>query len=387
LPASVQVALSADGQHFELTSTNPGETLRVLETGQGTTAHDLGLYSPVAQMGSITSQNINPKLTLQSDVNALKAGAGIDLASGIVITNGQNSITLNFANAATVQDVLNAINTAGVGVRARLNKDQTGIDIINELAGTNLTIGENGGTTAEDLGIRTFRNETLLADLNNGLGINPVAGADFQVTASNGATFSVDASGAKTVADMIKKINDAATLAGVNVTASIATVGNGITLTDATGGAGVMKVERANLSNVAEDLGILKQAAAGSNVIAGDDVKYNEEPSIFTYLLDLRDALTQNNARGIEAAGQNIEKYMNQLNQYQGKLGYMSRGLETRKTRTEDAVLSTKTLVSTIKDLDYTEAITKFQNLQTTLQANLQAGGQILNTSLLDFLG
>jgi len=148
-----------------------------------------------------------------------------------------------------------------------------------------------------------------------------------------------------------------------------------------------MKVERANLSNVAEELGILKQADTGSNVIAGDDMKYNKEQSNFTYLLELRDALTQNDSQGIESAGQNIEKYMNQLNQYQGKLGYMAKGLETRKTRTEDAVLSTKTLVSTIKDLDYTEAITKFQNLQTTLQANLQAGGQILNTSLLDFLG
>jgi len=127
-------------------------------------------------------------------------------------------------------------------------------------------------------------------------------------------------------------------------------------------------------------------ADTGANVIAGDDMKYNKEQSIFTYLLELRDALTQNDSQGIESAGQNIEKYMNQLNQYQGKLGYMAKGLETRKTRTEDAVLSTKTLVSTIKDLDYTEAITKFQNLQTTLQANLQAGGQILNTSLLDFL-
>ena len=64
----------------------------------------------------------------------------------------------------------------------------------------------------------------------------------------------------------------------------------------------------------------------------------------------------------------------------------MTRGLEMRQSRTEDAVLSTKTLLSSIKDLDYTEAILKFQNLQMSLQANMQLSGQIMKTSLLDYI-
>jgi len=74
------------------------------------------------------------------------------------------------------------------------------------------------------------------------------------------------------------------------------------------------------------------------------------------------------------------------LNRYRGRLGYMARAIETRRERTEDATLSTKALLSEIKDLDYTEAITRFQQYQTALQANLTTGGQIMNTSLLDFL-
>jgi flagellar hook-associated protein 3 FlgL len=387
LPATAQAALSPDGRHLVLTSTNAGETLTVLESGQGTTAHDLGLYTPVAQASPVTSSDIAPRLQLQSSVAALNGGAGIDLNSGIVITNGQNSIAVNFATAGTMQDIINAINTSGVGVRAQLNETGNGIDIISELAGARLSIGENGGTTAEDLGIRTLRGATPLSDLNEGLGVHPVAGDDFQITASNGATILVDADGAVTFQDIIGKINAAATAAGVPVVAGLATTGNGIVLTDNTGGAGGFKVERANLSNVADELGILKTAATGSNQIAGDDVNPTKEESVFTYLIDLRDGLRNNDPEKIQVAGQQLETYMTRLNQFQGKLGYMAKGMDSRKTRTEDAVTSTKALVSSIKDLDFTEAITRFQNLQTTLQANLQSGGQILKTTLLNYLG
>ncbi len=386
LPSTVNVSLSADGRSLTLTSANAGETLTVTESGQGTVAHDLGLYTSTATASPIVGQDFSPEVTLQSSVSSLYNGTGIDLASGIIITNGDNSITVDFSSAKTVQDILNTINTSGIGVKAQLNEDKTGIEIINQLAGARLSIAENGGTTADDLGIRTYRSETLLSDLNEGLGINPVSGADFKIIASDGSEVEVDVSGAETVQDVIDKINSSALALGVNITASFSTSGNGIIITDNSGGAGTFEVVRSNLSNVAEELGILKQASGGSNVIVGDDVNPIKEDSIFTYLLDLRDALERDDTRGIQLASQGIEEYMNRMNKAHGKLGFMARGLETRKTKMEDAVLSTKSLLSQVKDLDYTEAITKFQNLQTALQANLMTGGQILNTSLLDFL-
>ena len=58
----------------------------------------------------------------------------------------------------------------------------------------------------------------------------------------------------------------------------------------------------------------------------------------------------------------------------------------TRLHRTEDAVLATKTLLSDLTDLDYTEAVTRFQQAQTALQANLLTGSRMLQISLMDFL-
>ncbi|MFA5864402.1 MAG: hypothetical protein WC975_06915 [Phycisphaerae bacterium] len=391
LPASVQAALTADGRHIQISSTNAGETAQVLETGQGTTAHDLGLYTPVAQGSPVTSSDIGPKLLLQTDINALNGGAGIDLAHGIIITNGQNTINLTFDTATTVQDILNAINTSGVGVKAQLNADQTGIEIVNQIAGSRLTIGENGGSTADDLGIRTLRGETLLSGLNEGLGVHS-AGAgenDFQINTADGSTISVNISGAKTFQDVIDKINTAANANGTALTASLATTGNGLVLTDNTVGANQLTVVRdpSSNSNAAQELGILKSASSGSNQIVGTDVNPTKEESIFTYLLDLRDSLASNDQIGIQTAGENIQKFMDgPFSKALGKISYMSKGLQTRQTQTENAVVSTTALVSGIKDLDYTEAITKFQNLQTALQANLQAGSQILQTSLLDYL-
>jgi len=386
LPSSVHLSLDADGRRLWLESSNGGETLQVLEAGQGTIAHDLGLYTATAQVGPVIGSDFAPKLTGQTDVSALAGNSGIDLTSGIVITNGANSITVDFTTAQTVQDILAAINAAEAGVRARINDEGTGIEIISTLAGAELRITENGGTTAADLGIRTFKENTALADLNGGLGVNTVAGNDFRIIASDGSTVDVDVSDAVTVGDVIDRINSAAAAASVAVVAGTGTTGGGIVLTDNTGGTGVLAVERLNLSNAAKELGIFKAAETGSSQIIGDDVNPIREHSIFTYLIDLRDGLAGNDTRRIEQAGSNLEAAMDQLDRHQGKLGFMARGLQTRHDRIEDAILSTRALLSQIKDLDYTEAITEFQNLQNALQANLQTGGRILHTSLLDFL-
>src|SRR5206468_7588634 len=101
----------------------------------------------------------------------------------------------------------------------------TGIDLLNEEQGTDLTIGENGGTTAADLGVRSFSAGTPLGDLNFGKGIRTGAGADIQITRRDGTTFQVDLDPSTTVQDVIDKINTAASAAGGGITASFASTG------------------------------------------------------------------------------------------------------------------------------------------------------------------
>ncbi len=383
LPPSVRAILGPDGKRIFIKSSNPSELLQVLETGSGTAAHDLGIYTPVSVPGEIKGDNIKPKLTPYTKISNLCSGRGIDKNRGIIIRNGDQEARIDFVSCQTLQDILNTINTAGVGVTARISEDEERIEIVSQIAGADLYIGENGGTTARDLGIRTFNLDTQISDLNDGLGINTVDGADFKITTADGSEIEVDVSDVETIRDVIDRINSSS---GGKVTASLATFGNGIVLTDNTTGSEIFRVERANLSNAAEDLGILKEAPPLGSTIVGDDVNPIREDSIFTYLIDLRDGLSENDTKKIEISAQRIEEYMDRLNQAHGKLGFMARGLETRKTRMEDAVLATKSLLSNLQDLDYTSAITKLQNYQTALQAALMAGARTIRTTLLDYL-
>jgi flagellar hook-associated protein 3 FlgL len=54
--------------------------------------------------------------------------------------------------------------------------------------------------------------------------------------------------------------------------------------------------------------------------------------------------------------------------------------------QTEDAVAATTVLLSGLRDVDFAEAVTKFQQAQTALQASLLTISQTLNLSLMDFL-
>jgi flagellin-like hook-associated protein FlgL len=388
LPDTVNLSLDPSGTKFVLNSTTAGELLTVTETGTGMVAHDLGLYTATPTADTITGSDLGTQITLSTPIGQLYNGTGIDLTSGIVLTNGQSSKTLDFSSAKTVEDILTIINSSDMNVTAEINEDGTGINIINQLAGSDLTIGENGGTTAENLGIRTMRGETSLSELNGGAGVTDADGADFIITASDGSSVEVDIAGAKTVNDVINCINTQAAAAGINITAGLATQGNGIVLTDNTGGTNNFKVERAeSLSNTAEELGILNTdgVAAGSQIV-GSDVNPISENSIFSYLADLSTALKANDTQGIQTAAAAIENYMDRLNVCRGQVGYQAKSLELQKTRMTDAITTTKTLISNLKDVDYVDSITQYKTLETTLSASLQTGSKILETSLLDYL-
>jgi len=70
-----------------------------------------------------------------------------------------------------------------------------------------------------------------------------------------------------------------------------------------------------------------------------------------------------------------------------GNTGAKVQEIESRQNRLEDANTATKALLSDLEDTNYTDAIAKFQTLQTQLQAAMQVGATQLNLSLLDFLG
>jgi len=388
---TVAAAVAPDGVSLALEG-GPTENISVNEAGGGTTASDLGIRN-VNGAGpgvALDGADVNPRVTPLTPLADLRGGAGIDLAGGLRITNGQLSETVAFTSPPlrpnpTVEDLLNAINGSGTAVRAEINAAGTGINLLNPTQGSRMTIAENGGTTAADLGIRSFSAASPLGELNDGRGVKTVAGNDIRITNSAGMSFEVDLDGLTTVGDVIAAINTAATTAGAAVTAAFVTSGNGITLTDAAGGAGALSTAAVNFSPAVKDLG-LDEPAAGVT-IAGRDVNAVAPQGIFSHMAALRDALLGNDAAAATTAAEGLKADYDRVVQIRGETGARVQELEARQQRLEDQNLATTALLSSIEDVDFVEAITRFQTLQTALQASLQTSAQVLNTSLLDFLG
>ena len=377
----ITASLTTNG--IELTGA-PTDNITVTDDG-GTTAADLGIATPTGGMGAgnpDVGSSVNPKVTELTPLSALLNGAGLD-PSGMIISTGSTTKTITIPPGGDVQDLLNEINGAGLGVKAQIDSAGTGIQIINVTQGTTLSIGENGGNTATDLGVRTFTPTTQLSALDGGQGLQTAAsGGDFTVTRANGTKFTVSLAGAQTVQDVIDDINTAD--AGGGVTASFATTGNGIVLTDSTGGGGTLSVTPINASPAAGELG-LTNAAVG-NVINGGDVNALPARGIFSDLQALADGLKAGSVDQINAAAQGLQNDYNTVIDVQGQAGAYVQANTAQQTELQNQSLATNTFLSSVQDTNFASAISKFQLLQTSLQAALETTAQSNQYSLLDYL-
>jgi len=385
--AGATVTASVVGGRLVLSS-GGGFDLEVRETDNGTVAADLGILKTAPAGSDILGDNPHARITSTTLIADLAGGAGIALTDPVRITNGELSVELDLSGAVTVQDLINQIDTAGVGVRAVINEAANGLDVINLISGVELRITEvGGGSSADNLGLRTLHADLELAQLNHGRGVETAGGpADFRIVSRDGKTVDVSVAGAVTVQDVLDLINAAAVSAGAAITASLNPDGPGIRIDDASGGGGLLQVQRLNGSYAIDDLGLNKTAPAGQDYLISDDVAGVRAASVFSALLDLEAALRADDTRAINLAGQELEGWAPQMARLRGIVGARSKAMRDRLTFTEDAVEATRVLLSEVKDLDYTEAVTKFQQAQTALQANLLTGSRMLNISLLDFL-
>jgi flagellar hook-associated protein 3 FlgL len=371
----------ADGATLQISS-GLGNGISVAEVNNGTLAADLGIKKTVAAGLSLDGNNINRRVTETTLLSDLKPG-GLALPSGIVVTNGARTKTLTFAGATRVQDVLNTLNASGMGIKASINADGDGIEIANLIAGSSLVIGENGGSDAEGLGIKTVDSSVSLSRLNGGLGIHPVEGDDLRVTNALGVSFDVDLSAAKTIGEVISAINTASTAAGAGVVATTSQGGAGFHLSGPAG-AGALTVAALNVSPVAGELGILKTGTATD--IEGDNVGQFYQSGVLSALYRLRDALASDDSRQITLAGGLINTQQREIAASAGEVGARSKAMRDRLDQTDDAVSATKILLSQVEDVDFTEAVSKFQQAQVALQASLMASSRTQNLSLLDYL-
>ncbi len=383
--AASGLTASVVGTGIEITT---GSVPVVITGSGGGIAADLGINVSEPATGTITGLELVPRVTRLTPITALAGGAGIDIEKGFVVTNGDLKATIDLSGSETVQDVVNAINSAGVFVLARINDAGTGIDVFNQVSGSSLSIGENGGSTAADLGLSTFDTATPLPRLNSGLGVTRRDGVeDLRITASNGDVVDVDLDSAQTVGDVITLINDAAELAGVTVTASFRDVGNGIQITDGSGGTDPLTVTSLNASAAADDLGLTQATLSedGSTLI-GVDVNPTKTRGILSALLDLERALRSDDTRGISIASSQLDELGSEVVRIRGIIGARAQAMSSKRQQIEDASITTEVLLSDVQDIDYASAVTELQSSLSQMQASLQTSSQLLNLSLMDFL-
>lgn len=384
--AAAGSGLTAGVVSGQLTITPGSDAVTITDTSAGATTRSLGITT-VAPTTTAINAGVVARVTRLTPVTELANGAGIDLTGGLVISNGGHTATLDLSLAETVQDVINTINGSGLFVRARINEEGTGIDVFNEVSGTSLSIGENGGTTAADLGIRTMNTATKLSELNFGRGVQILQGqGDFRITARDGSTVDVDLDGALTIGDAIDAINTAVTTAGVSVTASFASVGNGILLDDTTSGTGNLSVGLLNLSTAALDLGLQQTVIGNGSQLIGGDVNPTRTEGIIGALVDLENALRHDDTQMISSVANRLEGLRQDVIRVQGTVGARSQGMKERLAQMEDAASTTQQMLSQVEDLDFASAATELQSAMTQLQANMQVSSAIMNLSLMDFI-
>lgn len=380
--SSITLGINPADQTALQLQAGPLSAIQIQDIGGGSTAADLGIRGTASVGNPLNGSNVNRRITLTTPLSAIEP-SGLSLPNGVTIKNGELNAIVDFAGATTVQDVINRLNGTHVGIHAAINDAGDGIEIENLIAGTALIIGENGGTDAARLGIKTLDGERLLSSLNGGRGVHPGTGDDFQITDSNGVSFGVDISGAATVQDVIDAINAAAGVAGSSLLADVSPSGGGLRLTDL-GGPNPIAVD--NLGGpVAQELGIL--GTGTTTELDGEIVGSFKQSGIFTALYRLRDALIADNSSEITEAGGDIQRIQKDVINVLGQVGARSKDMQDRLLQTEDAVAATQALLSEVRDVDFVEAVTRFQQAQTALQASLQTGATSLNLSLFNFLG
>ncbi len=386
-------ALSIGTTGLSLTA-NPAHTIAIDNLGTGQTASDLGIVIS-ATGGSTAGADIDPRLTELTSVAAL--GVPVDLTSGLKITQGNQTKIADFSAATTIQDLINVVDQLNLGLRMEINDDGTGLNLVTEVSGIELSVGENtGGTTASDLGVRTFDGSTLLSDFRHGIGVTGQTGADdFAFHLHDGTTFNVNIDGVTTVGELITAIQNAAVAGGSTVGApgaggtdfnvGLASDGNGLLFEDGTAGANDFRVTQLGLSLAATDLGIYTNAGSGST-INGQDLATVRVENVFTHMIALRDSLVNNDSSGITFAGGGLESDLEQLTRARADVGVRSQRVEQQKERSSELKISEQVLLSQLRDTDLAEAITTFTQLQQQLQASLLVGSQNLQLSLLNFL-
>ena len=386
-PTTLAVTIGAAG----ITLTPSAGTVQVENIDGSRLASDLGLAGPAA--AAVTSGDLDPTLDPLDPVASLFGGTlPASWTDGLVVTVGQQSATIDLSAATTIEEVINTVKLSGVPVDARISGDGRSLEIVSQTSGAAFSIGENGGTLATDLGLRTLTAATRLDDLNDGLGVPTFPGAvagtierDLNLIRRDGTEVAIDLSAATTIQDVLDAIN--AVDPGV-IVAELVPTGNGIQITDnTTVVAPAVPVPFEIVGDaVAESLGLGGQEATGTAPLVGTDTNPQRSEGLFSLLWQLRDAIGAGDDRQISRVSQRLDTEIANFNATRGEVGNRLKVLAETEDRLAGETLQIQESIGNVLDADLTETITQLYAIQASYEASLQISSTLLRTNLVSLL-
>jgi flagellar hook-associated protein 3 FlgL len=388
-PGDVTVGIPAGPPADSLQITAATGTVAVSDLNGGTTAQSLGIAGAAAP--SITGGDLNPLLTLQTPLSAFNGGSGVDTTHGLIITDGSDQQTVNISGDTTVQDLLNTLQTADPNLSVGINSAGNGLAISTRLSGVNFSIGENGGTTATDLGIRTLTGSTLLSSLNLGQGVpvnatdssgNPIP-ADLEIQRRSGTTVEVNLAGAKTVQDVLNDIN---AVDPGKLVASLNSVGNGISITDNDGVSTGPLTVTSNPISQALGLAGTQSSPDPTQPLVGTDVNPQQANGVFNLLIQLQSALQTNNNTELTRLQPLFQQELQRVSTVQGNVGSQQQLLTQIQTQTSTMQTNLQGSLSNLQNVNTATAITQLTQIQTSLEATLQTAASSMQLSIFSYI-
>ena len=269
-PGKLQAQIAPNGTSLEVTDLTTGSGKFALQSAYNSTAlQQLGLTGQ-ASGGVIQGQRIIGGLNSVL-LSSLNGGQGLGTLGTLSLTDRSGATaSVNLSSSQTLQDVIGAINGAGIGITAAVNAAGNGLQLTDTTgkSTSNLIVASaSGGKTAQELGLATnaavssvnsgdlhlqvMGGDTLLSSLNGGSG---VATGTVSITDSTGkqATLNLTSS-MQTVGDVMQAINRL----DLSVQAKINPTGDGIELVDTGGGSVKLQVAEGGSGTTAADLHLL----------------------------------------------------------------------------------------------------------------------------------
>ncbi|MBI4244078.1 MAG: hypothetical protein HY606_08320 [Planctomycetes bacterium] len=388
---SIGVTASINASKNGLTiSKSGGGALKITDLDDGKTAKSIGIYNATATATPITGLDIDPILSIHTQLKDLNGGIGISL-SGFVITNSTTSETFQstitgLASTSTIGGLMEKINSSDAQVFTRFNSKGTGIDIYSRLSGARLAVTENSGTTASNLGLlynATTLKRMKLKDLNAGYGFTTIEGDDIKFTLKNGSTVQVDVDDTKTMRGLIDLINQ-----NSNLVASAPSSGN-LVVRDLTSGSGTFSITNIGNSFAATELGIEKSVTGtGTLTVTGSTISFVgvEVENLFTGMLKLKKAVENSDQSLIRVSVKQLSESSTRLTTARSIIGWNLRATTFLKDKFDQEELRLGENKSLSEDVNLSEVLSEFQLTQVILQSALATTARILQFNLFNFL-